>query len=173
MAAYPPGSTQFMIGQIEEHTLWHISKETFACQKIFGSVPEAKGAVAGDVGSRIWVLWTHRYYSHPSTNPNNNVLYILRTVVENQNPSPSQAELQITCLKAVIEAAQDEAAKWKLQRVKLWHPTPRVRDMVLRSGLEYRHVERSEDGIACLNWCGPVNKLGNLEWVASEHYAWL
>jgi hypothetical protein len=39
-----------------DHMLWHISKEEFACDFLFGKIPQAKGAIAGPPGSQIWVV---------------------------------------------------------------------------------------------------------------------
>jgi Acetyltransferase (GNAT) family len=51
MATSPPGRTRIMIVPDIDHMLWHISKEEFACQKIFGNVPKVKGAVAESVAA--------------------------------------------------------------------------------------------------------------------------
>ena len=48
MASLPPRKTQMMIVSDVDRILWHISKEEFAYQKIFGSVPQAEGAIAGE-----------------------------------------------------------------------------------------------------------------------------
>ncbi|KAL9127407.1 MAG: hypothetical protein Q9217_003703 [Psora testacea] len=174
MASSPPGKIRIMIVPDVDHMQWHISKEEFACQKIFGNVPEAKGAIAGEYGCRIWAVWAHRYYGHPDSAPQNNTLYVLRLVVENQRPTPEQLVSQIKNMKAVLQAAQAEATEWDLQCVKLWHPTPLVQQLVERSGVEYRSVEREEDSIASLRWFGDDGgKEGDLEWVASEKYAWV
>ena len=174
MASLPPGKTQMIIVPDVDHMLWHISKEEFACQKIFGSVPQSKGAIAGERGCRIWALWAHRYYGHPNSSPEDNTLYILRFVVEDQEPTPEQLESQVQYLKAVLQAAQAEAAKWGLRCVKLWHPIPLVQQLLERSRLEHRQVEREEDSIASLKWFGDGGgREDDIEWVACERYAWV
>ena len=70
-----------------DHMLWHMSKEHLACGTLFGVIPQAKGAIAGDRGNRVWCLWAHRYYGHPRQAPDDKTLYILRLVVENGRPS--------------------------------------------------------------------------------------
>lgn len=173
MATSPAGKTRMMIVPDIDHMMWHISKEEFACQKIFGKVPQAKGALAGPRGSRVWAIWVHRYYSHPDSTPGDNTLYILRFVVENQTPTTAQFKIQKRSVKAILHATQAEAAKWNLQCVKLWHPTPLIRELVDQSGLKYRLVEREEDSIASLNWFQEGDGEPDVEWVASEKYAWV
>lgn len=174
MATTPAGKTRMMIVPDVDHMMWHISKEDFVCQKIFGKVPQAKGAIAEHRGSRVWAVWVRRYYSHPDSNPQDNTLYILRFVVENQDPAAVQFKIQMQSVKAILHATQAEAAKWKLQCVKLWHPTPLVRELVDQSGLKYQFVEREDDSIASLRWFPEGGgERDDVEWVASEKYAWV
>ena len=168
------GKIRMMIVPDVDHMQWHISKEKFSCQKIFGNIPQAKGAIAGEEqGSRIWAFWARRYYSHPNSSPEDNTLYILRFVIENQNPSPDELDTQAEYVKGILQAAQAEAAEWDLSCVKLWHPMPLVQKLVERSGLEYQEVEREEDSIASLRWFDDSSSEDDLEWVASEKYAWV
>ncbi|KAI4160298.1 MAG: hypothetical protein LQ342_005890 [Letrouitia transgressa] len=174
MASLQPGKTQIMIVPDIDQILWHISKEAFACQKIFNHIPQAKGALAGEYGCRIWVLWAHRYYGHPCSSPEDSTLYILRLAIEDHNPNPERFKSQVQYLKAVLQVAQAEAAYWSLRTVKLWHPTSLVQKMIEQSGLEYRQVDREEDNVASLRWFGDGAVTENdLEWVACEKYAWV
>ena len=175
MVKLPKGKTHMMIAPDIEHMLWHMSKESFSCSKIFGNIPLAKGAIAGEErGSRIWALWARWYYSHPNSHQRDNTLYILRFVIENQNPSHDELDVQARYVRGVLQAAQVEAAKWHLGCVKLWHPMPLMRKLLKRSGLDYREVEREKDSIASLRWFGDgSNDDESLEWVASEKYAWV
>lgn len=61
---------------------WHIGKEAFATEYLFGKTPIAKGAIAGSPGSQVWATWVHRYYGRHDDESTSNVLYILRLVVE-------------------------------------------------------------------------------------------
>lgn len=174
MATSPAGKTRMMIVPDIDHMMWHISKEEFTCQKIFGKVPQAKGAIAGHRGSRVWAIWVRRYYGHPDSTPEENTLYVLRFVVENQTPTAAQFKIQIQCMKAILHATQAEAARWNLQCVKLWHPTPLIQELVDLSGLNYRLMERNEDSIASLKWFQEGGgEPDDVEWVASEKYAWV
>ncbi|KAK4962797.1 hypothetical protein LTR10_000424 [Elasticomyces elasticus] len=83
-----------------DHMLWHVKKEDFATQFIFGNSPTAKGAIAGHTGFQTWALWVHRYYGLPTTKDTENVLYILWFVVEGDeianNPPAPQSEINLT-----------------------------------------------------------------------------
>jgi hypothetical protein len=168
------------------HMLWHISKEEFACNELFGEVPYVKGAISGLPGNRIWAIWTHRYYGHPDGESPDNVLYILRLVIENQelsNGAPSGMpeglkvlayKEQIEHLKAVLEVAQNAAAEWRLDQINLWDPSPVIQRMIAETGIEHSLVEREEESIASGLWydengCADVAPL----WINNEHYAWL
>ncbi|TVY91373.1 hypothetical protein LAWI1_G005829 [Lachnellula willkommii] len=168
-----------------DHMLWHISKEEFACDWLFGKVPRAVGAIAGPPGSQVWVIWTHRYYEHPEANSADNTLYIVRLVIENHNieknfsseadekvPSAKHDE-QVGYLKAVIQAAQAEAAEWRLDQVKLWDPIPAVQEMIAQSGIDHSVVEREEDSIASGLWYNENGETGVAPlWLNNEHFAW-
>ncbi|KAI4250452.1 MAG: hypothetical protein L6R40_000050 [Gallowayella cf. fulva] len=168
-----------------DHMLWHIRKEDFATQKLFGKTPRAKGAIAGPPGHQVWAIWTHRYYMHPNSESPGNVLYILRLVVEgddsaNRPPSSRDKAFQqekperpVESLIAVLHCAQAEAAEWQLNHVKLWEPSPWVQDVITKSNISHRFVEREDDSVASCMWyddhhgqeAAPV-------WINNEHYAW-
>lgn len=172
-----------------DHILWHLKKEDFASKYIFGKVPQAKGAIAGSPGKKVWATWTHRYYDHPlnAENPDN-VLYILRLVVEGDTTAnkvrglaPSNGESdgaideeQAAALKAVLQAAQAEAAEWRLEHVKLWEPSPYVEKIIEESEIEYERVERGEESVASGMWFDDDGELLTEApaWINNEHYAW-
>ena len=168
-----------------DHMLWNIRKEDFATRHLFGKAPQAKGAIAGPAGDQVWAIWTHRYYDRPDAASPDNVLYILRLVVErdgsaNRDPSSAagfemggrlHAE-QIGYLGAVLQAAQAEAAEWKLHHVKLWEPSPWVRAAVAELGIAHDVVERREDSIACSMWFDDPDGAPQTTWVNNERYAW-
>ncbi|KAK8117515.1 uncharacterized protein PG998_005796 [Apiospora kogelbergensis] len=126
-----------------DHMLWHIRKEDFATNHIFGKTAVAKGAIAGSPGKQVWAIWVRRYYGHPDhideheeEKNGGNVLYVLRLVVEgdetanihhnkSQSPPPKEAYVEQTAaIKAVLRVAQAEAAEWRLNQVRLWEPSP-------------------------------------------------
>jgi hypothetical protein len=177
--------TRFTIVPDLDHMGWHFGKEHFATEYLFGKTPNTKGVIAGSPGSQVWATWVHRYYGRHDFESSNNVLHILRLVVELDETStrlPSDAtkrptkeifNKQMRYVKTVLQAAQAEAAEWKLDVVKLWDPTPLVLDLLDQSGLEYTVTER-EDSIASLFWYDGENGVSKEPplWVNNEHYAW-
>ncbi|OTB00274.1 hypothetical protein M426DRAFT_324422 [Hypoxylon sp. CI-4A] len=164
-----------------DHMLWHIRKEDFATNCLFGKTPPAKGAIAGAPGHQVWAIWTHRYYGRPDAK-SHNILYILRLVVEGDesaNKPHSKEETgalsddQVACLEAVLKAACAEAAEWNLDHVKLWEPSPNVQRAIFRGKLQHVVVEREEDSIASGMW---YDENGGFApppvWINNEHYAW-
>ena len=168
-----------------DHMLWHIGKEEFATEQLFGKVPHAKGAIAGQPGAQVWAIWTHRYYGHPDAESPSNVLYVLRLVVEGDSSAntprstvesglqESGQEEQVDSLIAVLQCAQAEAAQWQLEHVKLWEPTPWVEDVITKSKINHCVIEREEDSIACGLWYEEKRGFGVAPvWINNEHYAW-
>lgn len=176
-----------------DHMLWHIRKEDFATNYIFSGKAEAKGAIAGIPGKQVWIIWVHRYYEHPGhpdeeEGDDENVLYILRLVIEGDDTAnkPHEDHLdspltetfaeQGAALKAVLQAAQAEAARWRLSQVQLWEPSPLAQSLLEQSGLDAIRVERRTESVASALWFGEDNGIrvgeGAPQWVNNEHYAW-
>lgn len=167
-----------------EHMLWHIRKEDFATEHLFGRIPQAKGAIAGRPGGQVWAIWTHRYYDHPDAKSPDNVLYILRLVAErddsaNKCSSAEEPRMgghlhdeQIGYLEAVLQAARTEAAEWQLDHVKLWEPSPWVRDAVTQLNLDHSIVERQDESIASGMWYDELGEGPLPTWINNEHYCW-
>ena len=156
-----------------DHMLWHHRKEEFACDKLFGRYPHVKGVMTGELNDRMWVIWTHRYYGHPHSISSNNTLYILRVVIENQGKDREQREHQVEQMRAILRAAQHEAAEWELDCVKVWDPANLIQDIVERTGIQHRKVEREDESIASLLWFGEgSSKDDTVEWLGNEKYGW-
>ena len=173
MTSSSNGKTRMMVVPDLDHMLWHHRKEEFACKKLFGKQPQVKGAVIGEVNDRIWVIWTRRYYGDPHAAFSDNTLYILRIVIEHKGTDPEQREHQARQMRAILWAAQNEAADWHLRYVKLWDPAHLFQDMVERTGIQHRKVERGDESIANLLWFGEGSgKEHNLEWLRNEKYGW-
>jgi hypothetical protein len=188
MAATPSdGSIRMAIVPDVEHMLTHHAKEEIACDYIFGETPTAKGAIAGSSKNKVWAIWTHRYYHHPDSKDPHNVLYILRLVIESDptatrlladaqlRPSKHIYDETLESLKAVLQAAQAEAAKWELDVVQIWDPTQLAKDLLAKSELDHVEVERQEEHIASLLWYDKHGEMGCKPplWVNCEHYAWM
>jgi hypothetical protein len=160
----------------DHHTmLWHHKKEEFICQKLFGKHPHVKGAVTGEVGSRVWAIWTRGFSGALEDPDSGSKLYILRLVLENPALASNSEEsgLQMKQLKAILEAAQAQAAEWKLPRVELWNPDSSVQDLIERMGIQHWKVEREKEAISSLLWYGnDSGKEDEVEWIASEKFAW-
>lgn len=171
-----------------DHMLWHIRKEEFGTKYLFDEIAGEKGVIAGNPGRVAWAVWTRRYYDHPDGESPDNVLYILRLVVEgdstaNQVYPHNDEELeaeeavddqQASAVRAVLQAAQAEATKWKLQHIELWEPSPLVRNIVRQSGFSCEEVEREDKSIASGMWyMGNGDELVEAPaWINNEHYAW-
>lgn len=171
------GKTRMMLVPDLDHMLWHHKKEEFVCEKLFGKQPQVKGVIVGQAGGRMWAIWTHRFYGDPESAFSENTLYILRLVMENQKTTSTndteRCERQVEQMRHILQAAQDEAAEWNLHRVMMWHPTSLVLDLVERTGIPYRSVERDHEGIASLLWYGEGSgKEDILEWLGNEKYGW-
>ena len=171
------GKTRMMLVPDLDHVLWHHKKEEFVCEKLFGKQPQIKGAIVGEVGNRMWAIWTHRFYGDPESASSENTLYILRLVIESQaaidTTDTDQQARQVEQMKAILQAAQDEASQWKLHRVMMWGPTSLVLRLVDGTGIRHRKVEREHEGIASLLWYGEGSgKEDTLEWLGNEKYGW-
>lgn len=174
-----------------DHMLWHIRKEDFATKYIFGKKAVMRGTIAGVPGKQVWAIWVRRYYRHPDDHSikgadDKNVLYILRLVAEGDEtankpregnfttPMEGYAE-QAAALRAVMQAAQAEAADWRLDQVQLWDPSPMVKSLLDQSDLDAVHVERQSHSIASLLWFEDGERLGPEDapiLINNEHYAW-
>jgi hypothetical protein len=158
---------RFAIVPDHDHLVWHHSKEEFGAQRLFGKTPLVKGAIAGPPGNRVWAIWAHRFYQHPESGSSaNNTLYILRFVMENGAPAAED-------VRAVLQAAQTEAAEWGLGKVKLWSPSKALEDLIETLDVSFQGRTRVRESIPCLQWYGEGDGLpGSLDWVLNEKYAW-
>ncbi|EFQ98315.1 hypothetical protein MGYG_01348 [Nannizzia gypsea CBS 118893] len=186
MTAAPPGRLRHMVIPDLDHILWHGCREKFSCEKLFGKIPEFKGAIAGDPGNRVWVLWNHRFVGAPGDKNAANTLYILRLVVENHavlqslSTDPAQQlsldeeqQLLVCHARDAIRSAQNEAAGWKLNSVEIWDPSAQVHALIQRTGVPYQEITRVDNEICCLNWLRKEEgKSATVEWAAIEKYCW-
>ncbi|KAE8324776.1 hypothetical protein BDV39DRAFT_207504 [Aspergillus sergii] len=169
--------TGFMIVPDHAHILWHHSNEEYVTQILFHKKPQVKGAIVGEPGNRVWVVWTHRFYEPLSDSASTNTLYILRLVIENWavvgGEIGEQYGLQVNDLRTVILSAVAEATEWGLHCVKLWGPSIQVQKLIKQTGVPHRLENRGEDGICSLRWYGEGGGQENeIEWVGNEKYGW-
>lgn len=74
----------------------------------------------------------------------------------------------------MLQAAQAEAAKWRLSHVQLWEPSPLAQALLEQSGLDAIRVDRQTDSVASALWFREDNDVIDdaPQWVNNEHYAW-
>ncbi len=158
--------------------LWHLMREDFMTQHIFGRVPAVKGAVATAAadGRRMWAVWTRGYYGGLEKTEGN-TLHVLRVVVEGHDEDEAEAETEPRLreladgFRAILAIARREAAEWRVAAVHMWNPTPLLMRVADASGLDFTLVHREADSIASLMWYGGAAG-EDLDWVANEKYGW-
>jgi hypothetical protein len=146
---------------------WHHLREDFMTSRILCKSPTIRGAIAGSPGHRVWAIWTRSFYGPVEKVESGNTLHILRLVVEDE----SNVEGNIERLRGIVKIAQQEAAEWKCVGVEMWNPTPVVRNIVGKLGLEHSEVEREAESIASLMWYGEDNG-DDVIWVGNEKFGW-
>lgn len=135
---------------------------------IFHKTPTVRGASYGELGRRIWAVWTRGYYGGLEK-IEGNTFHILRVVVEDEEACPE--EYVAEGFKHIIQLAQAEAAEWRSFDIQMWNPSQLLRNAAEKSGLEYTFVDRKKDSIASLMWYG-VEPTETVDWVANEKFAW-
>src|ERR1700761_2482687 len=159
---------------------WHHAREEFVGNELFNKKPLVKGAVTGEVGSRVWCYWTHVWTNPQEEAPN--TLHVLRLVVEDENftdSSPASEEgaakvknSQTTKLiAALFAAAQGDAAQWSMNEVQIWNPTSTTlaATRLLNDDVTVQH--RDKESITSLRWYGE-GSWENVDWICNEKYAW-
>ncbi|KAK5165470.1 uncharacterized protein LTR77_008999 [Saxophila tyrrhenica] len=159
---------------------WHHAREEFVIKELFNRDPDVKGAVTGEVGSRVWCYWT-RVYTNPQEEAPN-TLHILRLVVEDESFSdfsPAAAEQgsshkatrTVKAIASLFAAAQQEATKWDMKEVQIWNPTSTTlaAAQMLESTAVVQH--RENESIASLRWYGE-GSWEDVDWICNEKYGW-
>jgi GNAT superfamily N-acetyltransferase len=172
----PGVKTKMVIVPDYKHMAWHHMREEFVIQRLWGAkAPNVKGAMAGEPGKRVWMIWTRKYDFAPDDTEAGNMLYVLRLVIENADsgggvPAGERDEVKEN-LGAVIERAQKEAKEWRMSGVRLWGPSPLVRELVKEMAVSSWEWQREVEGIASLMLNEGVSE-DEIEWLANERYAW-
>ncbi|OBT65854.1 hypothetical protein VE03_05451 [Pseudogymnoascus sp. 23342-1-I1] len=162
------GKTRVAIPPDAEHFAWHRAREEFVTQALFGRVPEVRGALVGEVGGRVWAVWTRGFYGKKDEAAKN-TLYILRLVVEAEMRGEKVDEGVLAGqLEDVVGVARGEAREWGCGRVEVWNPSATVCGALEKVG--GTRVEREKEGIASVMWYGKEGE--EVEWLANEKYAW-
>jgi GNAT superfamily N-acetyltransferase len=164
------GKTRIMLVPDENSMLWFHRKEEFLAQHVYKRPVPVKGAVIGEIGSRVWAIWS-RFCQSPLEDGSGNSLLILRLVIENQ--AEGQLDLQATRLRCVLQAAQEEADAWHLPMVEMWNPSPLIETLVERTGIAFLKVKREEEHICSLLWYGEgPGTQEDVEWYGNEKFGW-
>ncbi|KFY24851.1 hypothetical protein V493_04989, partial [Pseudogymnoascus sp. VKM F-4281 (FW-2241)] len=162
------GKTTVAIPPDAAHFAWHRAREEFVTQVLFGRVPEVRGALVGEVGSRVWAVWTRGFYGKKDE-PKKNTLYILRLVVEEEmKGGKADEDVLARQLADVVGVAREEAREWGCGKVEVWNPSASVCGALEKVG--GTKVDREKQGIASVMWYGKEGE--EIEWLANEKYAW-
>ena len=158
---------------------WHHAREEFLAQELHGRHPLHKGALAkSSDGRRTWCIWTRTF--------NQEILHILRLVVEGENPfsrRPANATSgedrdeadhnMESAIAAVLKAAQREASAWGMTSVEFWNPSPLTVRTARLIDNSAKLVNREDESLTSLRWHGqnPYEDT-EIEWISNEKYAW-
>jgi hypothetical protein len=150
---------------------WHHAREEFVGMELHGNVPRSKGAIVGsEQGKRVWCYWTRVWHNEDASKTKDNVLHVLRLVVEDETAG-SDCDAAISALLAM---AQQEAEKWKLEHVELWNPSAMAMAGAQRLDPNAKVTIRDTESIASMQWHpehnGPV--ADKIDWMSNEKYAW-
>lgn len=159
---------------------WHHAREEYIGREVFDRIPRIKGAVVGEVGSRVWCYWTHVWTNPQEDAPN--TLHILRLVIEDEAfsdfaPATPEAAAEkkgtplAQSIAALFAAAQSEAAAWGMREVLLWNPTSTA--LAAAQSLDGKAAveHRQKESIASLRWYGE-GSWEDVDWICNEKYGW-
>ena len=162
---------------------WHHAREEFVGNELLGRSPEVKGAIVqGEKGHRVWCFWTRTFGSEQIGNTMN----ILRLVIEGEVEECEDSSLtssrvrlensdrwRVLAATSVIQSACFEAARWGMDDVQLWNPTPLTVLAAKKIDPSAEIVERADDSITSLRWHGPeLDSTTELKWIGNEKYGW-
>lgn len=167
LAQAKDGKTHVALVPDYQNMQWHHLREDFLTSQLFSKSPITRGAIAGSPGKRVWAIWTRSLYGPVDKTESGNTLHFLRLVVEDE----TDVEGNVQRLRSIVKIAQKEAAEWKCLGVEMWNPTPSVKEVVSKLGIEHNEVEREKESIASLMWYGEGNG-EDLVWVGNEKFGW-
>ena len=149
---------------------WHHAREEFLSTELLEKIPEVKGAlIESENGKSAWCIWNRVF----SKNQKENVLYILRIVIEGEDHTGKHIDSeQVKQVAACLSAAQDEAALWGMSSVDMWNPSPTVFAGCREVHPASEIIHRDQESITCMNWYGEQPGAERVEWVANEKFGW-
>ncbi|KAI4205671.1 MAG: hypothetical protein LQ350_000168 [Teloschistes chrysophthalmus] len=162
---------------------WHHAREEFLAQELLGRLPLAKGALTTTSDEkRAWCIWTRTF----GAGEDENILHILRLVVEGENSCNRQAinvpskgsrhgshQPMVIAIASILRAAQLEASNWGMASVQFWNPSP-------LSVLAAEYLDplakitcREDESLTSLRWHkeSPSDPT-RIDWISNEKYGW-
>jgi hypothetical protein len=161
----PAGSQHIAFEPSHAQAHWHFAREEFTSQKLFGRVPEVKGAITED--GQSWIYWD-RNFGEKKVN-------VQRIVQPEQ--VVHEPENVLNSVSALLETAVAQAAEWELKKVVVWNPNDVIARAAEALGLKYskglvvRLEERTDGSIPSLRWKDDES-LEKVVWDQNEYYGW-
>ena len=166
-----PAKTRVAIIPDLDTLQWHLARQTFMSNHLFGKAPTVHGAIytpPADPNARVWGYWACDQ-SGGKEHPEKNTLNFLRFVVEDDSISDEELSRAI---RSIVGVAQTEAKEWLCSNITMWNPDERTKKLVVdMMDFEAQYVVRESDSIPSLRWLGD-DDVANVEWVANEKYEW-
>ncbi|KAF2204862.1 hypothetical protein GQ43DRAFT_437555 [Delitschia confertaspora ATCC 74209] len=166
---------------------WFHAREEFVANELHNKKPKVKGAIVGsEKGKRIWALWTRMFYNENPKESKNNILHILRIVIEDEGSSSWEGVgtdhvngsagngKHDAAIAALLQVAQQEAQEWNMEEVEAWNPTSATVSATQKLDPNAIVVNRDMESIASLKWFpnheGSVAE--SIDWIGNEKYGW-
>ncbi|KAL8692597.1 MAG: hypothetical protein Q9218_002413 [Villophora microphyllina] len=162
---------------------WHHAREEFLAQELLGRRPLTKGALAATAdGKRVWCIWTRTFGS----SEDENVLHILRLVVEGENSCDRQGvnapgegyrnvsdQALVAAVASILEAAQLEASDWGMASVQFWNPSTLSVWAAKYLNPLTEIIQRDDESLTSLRWHkGSSSDNTKVDWISNEKYGW-
>lgn len=173
-------SSRVAILATSETMKWHHAREDFTAKELGKWLPNIKGAIHETApGSRVWAIWTRTF----GQVPRENVLHILRIVVEDTRISGSideenmcvneeegpRDDMKLLAVAAILQRAREEAMGWNMRCVEVWNPSSLVQKAAKILVPAVSLIHRDQESIASLKWYGEKSEV---EWLINEKFAW-
>lgn len=181
------GKTAVAIVPDAETILWHLGREDFIANELYGKLPEVKGAIVGEKpGERAWVWWMRVWNNAKLEERKGNYLVVLRLVVEDETYDDLEAaseegvlaakKSRITAATAaLLAAAQGEASRDMMEYVEIWNPTSATLAAARVLSPDAKVDHREEESICSLRWYGDgsdAEAAREVQWIGNEKYGW-
>jgi len=163
---------------------WHLAREQFVSQELYGKSPEVHGAlVTLESGKMVWCYWAKMWYNTDPQNPKGNSMHILRLATDNASYDESDAASEevakqvkstemVSAVASLLAVAQTDASQWNMGEVEIWNPSSvtLAAARLLNPSAEVTH--REKDSIASLKWYGDSSEADKIKWLGNEKFGW-